>query len=179
MAVLDALQVFGQRLAVRLARRCLRGLGRLGRAALQFRQLGLQAGLVLYQRVLEQGALLGRHGLGLGAELPALQAREFEVDRLQLGVTPGDLSILRLDPLQQARNQRSGLGWQLRQVDAGGNKLAEHACCTSQHTLCIGECDVNGSGRGSSSTARDGAEFAQVLPRQADREGFELLHGER
>jgi hypothetical protein len=80
VAVLHALQVFGQCLAARLGAWCLRGLGRLGQAALQFGQLRLQAGFVLGQRVFEQRALLRRHGLGLGAELPALEPGEFEVD---------------------------------------------------------------------------------------------------
>jgi hypothetical protein len=70
--------------------------------------------------------LLGRHGLGLGAELPALQAREFEVDLLQLGVAPSDLAGLSLHLLLQACDQRSSLGGQLRDVDAGGGNFAEH-----------------------------------------------------
>jgi hypothetical protein len=150
VAVLHALQVLGQRLAARLARWRLRGLGRLGQAALQFGQLRLQAGFVLGQRVLEQGTLLGRHGLGLGAELPALQAREFEVDLLQLGVAPGDLAGLGLHLLLQPRDQRARIGRQ-----TGGScamsmwgaacRRACSACCTRQLKLRIGRCDVNGA----------------------------------
>jgi hypothetical protein len=47
----------------------------------------------------EQRALLRRHRLGAGAELPALEARELEVDLLDLGVAPGNIAGLALDQL--------------------------------------------------------------------------------
>jgi hypothetical protein len=91
--------VLGQRLTARAARRVL-GLGwRLGQCGLQCGELRLQIGLVLQHRVLEHLALLGVHGLALGAELPALQTRELEVDLLQLGIAPGDVAVLALDEL--------------------------------------------------------------------------------
>jgi hypothetical protein len=54
-----------------------------------------------------------------------LEPREFEVDRLQLGVAPGDLASLGLHLL--LRDQHSCRGRQLRQVDGGCSALAEHA----------------------------------------------------
>ena len=75
--------------------------------------------------------LLGRQGLGRGAELPALEAREFEVDLLQLGVRPRDLAGLGLHLLLQPRDQRGRIGRQtgrqLRHVDVGCSGVAEHA----------------------------------------------------
>ena len=62
-------------------------------------ELGLQAGLVGSTGLLEQRALLGVHGLGLGAELPGLKARQLERDALDLGVAPLDALRLRLDAL--------------------------------------------------------------------------------
>ena len=95
--MLHALQVFGQCLAAWLGAWRL-GCGRgLGQAGLQGGQLRPQARLVLGQRVLEQQALLGRHGLGPGTELPALEPRELEVDLLQLRIAPGDLAVFALE----------------------------------------------------------------------------------
>ena len=59
----------------------------------------LEVGLVLQQRVLEHLPLVGRHGLALGAELPALQARQLEGDLLDLRIAPGDVAVLALDLL--------------------------------------------------------------------------------
>ena len=67
--------------------------------ALQGRELSLQAGLVGGQRLLEQAALLGVHGLGLGAELPGPQLRQLEGDLLYLGVSPLDGLRLRVNAL--------------------------------------------------------------------------------
>ena len=97
VVVLDALQMLGQRLAARPARRILRRRGGLRQLGLQLGQLRLQAGLVLDQRLGEQRALLRRHGLGLGAELPALEPCQLEVDLLQPRIAPGDLAALVLD----------------------------------------------------------------------------------
>lgn len=58
-----------------------------------------QAIIVFCQRVLEQRAFLGRYGLGLGVELPAFLAGEFEVDPFQLSTAPSDLAGLVLDLL--------------------------------------------------------------------------------
>ena len=66
--------------------------------ALQGRELGLQAGLVGGERLLEDVALLGVHGLGLGAELPGPQPRELEGDALDLRVAPLDGLRLGVDP---------------------------------------------------------------------------------
>ena len=142
VAVLHALQVFGQRLAARLARCRLGWCLGLGQAGLQGGQLRLQAGLVLGQRFLEQLTLLGRHGLGLGAELPALQARELEVDLLQLHIAPGDLAVLArelvilalqrlvlpLDVLDHLRSQRGDrLGRQTVKISGLELTHVEHA----------------------------------------------------
>ena len=99
VTVFDAAQMLWQRLAARLPGRRLGRSRRLGQGLAQLGQLGLQAGLVLQQRVLEHLALLGIHRLGLGAELPALQACQLEVDLLQLGVAPCDVACLALDLL--------------------------------------------------------------------------------
>ena len=95
--VLDAAQVIGQCLAARATRRCLGGGRRLGKGSLQRGELGLEVGLVLQQGVLEHLPLVGRHGLALGAELPALQARQLEGDLLDLRIAPGDVAVLALD----------------------------------------------------------------------------------
>ena len=63
------------------------------------RELGFQAGLVGSPRLIEQRALLGVHGLGLGAELPGLQPGELERDALDLRVAPLDGLGLRVDAL--------------------------------------------------------------------------------
>ena len=57
---------------------------------LQVSELRLQAGLVSSQRLLEDAALLGVHGLGPGAELPRLEPGELKRDALDLGVAPLD-----------------------------------------------------------------------------------------
>ena len=67
--------------------------------ALQGLELGLQAGLVGGECLLEDLTLLGVHALGLGAELPVLQPRQLEGDALDLRVTPLDGLRLRVDPL--------------------------------------------------------------------------------
>ena len=67
--------------------------------ALQLRELGLQAGLVGGQRLLEDLALLGVHAFGLGTELPGLQPGELERDALDLGVAPLDGLGLAVDAL--------------------------------------------------------------------------------
>jgi len=69
-----------------------------GGCGLQGRQLRLQAGLISGQCLLEDGALLGVHALGLGAKLPGLQARELKRDALDLGVSPLDGLRIRVDP---------------------------------------------------------------------------------
>lgn len=53
-----------------------------------------QARLVLGQRLLEQAALLGIHGLELGAELPALEPGQLEGDLLDLGLAERGLAVL-------------------------------------------------------------------------------------
>lgn len=97
VAVLHALQVLGQLLAARAARRVPRNRRQGRRLRLQRGQLRLQARLVLDQRLGEQHALLGAHRLGLGAELPALQPRQLQLDLVQLRIAPGDLAVLVLD----------------------------------------------------------------------------------
>ncbi len=103
--VFNTHQVFGQGLALgaapRLGRCRIRLCAGLG---LQGFELGLQAGLVGGQRLLEQLALLGVHAFGLGRELPCLQARQLEGDALELGVLEfdglvalGDLLALPVD----------------------------------------------------------------------------------
>ena len=57
-------------------------------------ELGLQTSLVLGQGLLEQTPLVGAHGLGLGAELPTLQARQLKLHLLQLGLAQRDLAVL-------------------------------------------------------------------------------------
>ena len=104
VAVLHALQVFGQRLAARPAGGILGCRRHLGQPGLQGCQLRLQIGLVLGQRLGEQRALLRRHRLGLGAALPALQARQFDVDLLQPRIAPGDLAVLAFDLSTLARD---------------------------------------------------------------------------
>jgi hypothetical protein len=64
---------------------------------LQRGELRFEVGLVLQERVLEHLPLLGRHRLALGAELPALQARELEGELLDLRVAPGDVAVLALE----------------------------------------------------------------------------------
>jgi hypothetical protein len=93
VAVLHPAQVRRQRLAPGAARRRL-GLGLAFGA--QLLERGLQARLVLDERLLEQAALLGAHRLGPGAELPALEARELELELLQPGLTQRDLAVLAL-----------------------------------------------------------------------------------
>ena len=70
-----------------------------GSALLQRGELGLQAGLVGSTGLLKERALLGIHGLGLGAELPGLEPGEFERDALNLGVLELDRLCLGLDAL--------------------------------------------------------------------------------
>ena len=116
VVVLDAHQVLGQCLPPGLApgfgcwrrrRDCLR---------LQGFELRLQAGFVGRQRLLEQLALLGVHGLGAGRELPRLQPRQLERDALDLGVLEfdgpvalGDLLALRRDSLALGMDLRKHL----------------------------------------------------------------------
>jgi hypothetical protein len=116
-----------------LARRCLRRLGGLGQAALQLGQLRLQAGLVLGQGVGEQQPLGGRHRLGLGVELPALEPRELEVELVDLdsgqrdlALAPGQLLRIGLGLLLQPLDQCGHLGRQARQIDGGGS-FTRHA----------------------------------------------------
>lgn len=77
---------------------------------MQRRQLRLQARLVLDERLGEQHALLGAHRLGLGAELPALQPRQLQLDLVQLRIAPGDLAVLALDLVGLARELPGLLG---------------------------------------------------------------------
>jgi len=72
-----------------------------GGALLQGSELSLQAGLVGGQRLLEDVALLGVHGFGLGTELPGLQAGQLERDALDLGVAPLDGLSLGVDAFVQ------------------------------------------------------------------------------
>jgi hypothetical protein len=125
VVVLDTAQMFGQCIAAGLARRRL-GLGAGGRCgglsfAAQPFELRAQAGLVLGQRLLEQAPLVGAHGLGLRAVGPALQARQLEVDLLDLGLAQRDLAVLALQ-------QRVALGQRL--VDARTD------CCAWSCTCC-------------------------------------------
>jgi hypothetical protein len=99
VAVLDAAQVLGQCLSAGVTRGGLRlGLAIVVGRGLQTHllQLRAQARLVLGDRLGEEASLVGVHGLGLGAELPALEASEFEGDLLDLGVAPGDVAVLAL-----------------------------------------------------------------------------------
>jgi hypothetical protein len=59
-------------------------------SGLQGSQLRLQAGLIGRQCLLEDGALLGVHALGLGTKLPGLQSGQLERDAFDLGVAPLD-----------------------------------------------------------------------------------------
>ena len=68
-------------------------------AGLQGGELGLQAGLVGRECLLEDLALLGVHALALGAELPGLQPRQLQRDALDLRVAPLDRLRLRVDAL--------------------------------------------------------------------------------
>ena len=81
-------QCFAFGLATCLLVWCAPVLGR--NTGLQGGQLRLQASLVSGQCLFEEGALLGTHALGLGTELPSLQARQLEGDALNLGVAPLD-----------------------------------------------------------------------------------------
>ena len=85
--VLDALEVFGQRLAFGLAPR-FNGCGLALRAGLGLQgfELSLQAGLVGRQCFLEQLALLGIHAFAPGGKAPGLQARQLMRDALDLCV---------------------------------------------------------------------------------------------
>lgn len=119
------------------------------------------------RRVLEQRALLGRHGLGPGAELPALQASEFEVDLLQLGIAPSDLSGLVLDLLLQARDQLGCLGWQPSDIDVGGNDFAGHAGMLPESERVVHRqirCQRIGHSVGGLSGPAEDAEFTQTSP---------------
>ena len=91
----DTHQVFGQGLPLGAApcfnRRRIKRCAGLG---LQGFKLRRQAGFVGGQCFLEELALLGVHGLGLGRELPGLQARQLEGDALNLHVA--ELDGLRL-----------------------------------------------------------------------------------
>ena len=121
MAVLHALQVFGQRLAFGLAlgnRFSCRGFALRAALALQRFELGLQAGLVSGQRFLEQLALLGAHALGPGAKTPGLQARELVRDALNLDVAQLDGVRLEVDLLAL-----------LADVSALFRNVAKHLCC--------------------------------------------------
>lgn len=149
MAVFDPAQVVRQCFAAGTARRRLGlGLALDGTFSAQLLERGLQGGLVLDERLLEQPALLGAHRLGLGAELPALEARELELELLQLRVAQCDLAVLALqqllalgelavalgqrqivllDALAHLRDQRAGLGGQRLQDRRGKIAHAEHA----------------------------------------------------
>ena len=70
-----------------------------GGGRLQGCELGLQAGLVGSERLIEERALLGVHGFSLRTELPGLQPGELEGDALDLGVAPLDALRLRVDAL--------------------------------------------------------------------------------
>ena len=133
VAVLHALQVLGQCLATRPAGCVLGQHWDFGLLALERGQLRLEAGFVLGQRLGEQRALLRRHGLGPGAELPTLQARQLQVELVQARIAPGDLAalafelaplgldllVLGLDLQAHALQQRHHVGRQLCLVDGG------------------------------------------------------------
>jgi len=162
--MLDATQMVGQCLAARTPGRCL-GLGRcLGQRGLQCGELRFEIRFVLQQRVLEHLALLGRHRLALGAELPALQPRQLERDLLDLRVTPGDVAVLALEQLllvievsrllldvpQHLRGQRrDGLLRQTLQVLRLEVTHAEHASHLAKtgDPHAIGGCPVNARAR--------------------------------
>ena len=57
------------------------------------------AGLVSGTGLIEERALLGVHGLGLGAKLPGLEPSQLERDALDFGVPPLDGLGLRVDAL--------------------------------------------------------------------------------
>jgi hypothetical protein len=96
---------------VRLGR-CVRGCcGGRSRRGFTTKPLELlaQARLVLGQRLLEQAALLGVHGLGLGAELPALERGQLEGDLLDLGLAQAISRSLRCSSAS-----RSASSWSRR-----------------------------------------------------------------
>jgi hypothetical protein len=103
-----------------------------------------RSGLVLKEGVLEQGALLGVHRLGLGAKLPAFEARQFEVDLLELCIAQSNLTGLRFAPY--ALTAQSALRLPGRH---GSDQWEVHNCwtwassCPSQNAQTISECDVN------------------------------------
>ncbi|MNX85543.1 hypothetical protein D3C86_1173830 [compost metagenome] len=162
VVVFDTAQVIGERVAARPTwgrlGRCVRGCcGGRGRGGFTPKPLELlaQARLVLGQRLLEQAALLGVHGLGLGAELPALEPGQLEGDLLDLGLAQCDLVVLALQqrvalgerlvalrkdtamlgqllllvlhPLEQLTNQRSCLGGQPRRIRSRKITRTKHA----------------------------------------------------
>ena len=88
-----------QRLALGLAAWLLVWCGAAEGCGLQRGELGLEAGLVGSARLIEQRALLGVHGFGLGTELPGLEPSKLERDALDLGVAPLDGLGLRVDAL--------------------------------------------------------------------------------
>ena len=65
-------------------------------------ELSLQAGLILGQGLLEKAPLVGAHGLGLGAELQALEVSELKLHLLQPGLAQRDLAAPALDLLLSA-----------------------------------------------------------------------------
>ena len=71
----------------------------LGGVGLQGSQLRLQAGLISGQSLLEDGALLGVHALGLGAKLPGLQSGQLERDAFDFRVAPLDGMGIGVDAL--------------------------------------------------------------------------------
>jgi len=102
---------------------------------LQVRQLRLQTGLVLGHHVSEQHPLCGRHRLGPGVELPALEPRELEVELVDLDPRQRDLALaagqflrIGLGLLLQPLDQCGHLGRQACQIDGGGsfNRHAQH-----------------------------------------------------
>lgn len=97
VAVLGTAQVPGQRLALSPARRGLRGHAMAGLRGLRAQciELSLQAGLILGQGLLEQAPLVGTHGLGLDAKLPALEASELELHLLQPDLAAPAFDLLR------------------------------------------------------------------------------------
>jgi hypothetical protein len=112
VVVLDARQLLGQRLAYRRAPGARRGVRR--RLAVASREV-FEGGVG--QDALEQHGLRARRQALAGrAEAPALQARDLEVQRFDLGPLELDLALQPLDQLQR----------RVRRCIAGGGRRIEH-----------------------------------------------------
>ena len=112
--LVHARQVLRQGLALGLAAWllvwCGAVFGGVNGCGLQRGELRLQAGLIGSARLIEQRALLGVHGFGLGTELPGLEPGDLERDALDLRVAPLDGLGLRVDALALLADMLTLLG---------------------------------------------------------------------